>query len=166
MLLVIPKDSKCMLRFEHWRVDYRVEGIGLGWRAVTHASINFCGKGLMRFVLQVSMDCIFWKKKKKKLTCKECEVWKYDPLSFQRQYSLTSLVRHPWYYDTFLQDPTFEFKTPSFIRLRHPKIRHLECMFCHIKEVINVKKNHLFYVHLKYIHFHLGTTWEFHLSLG
>ena len=32
--------------FEHWVVDSRVEGSGLGWRAVSHACVDLCGKGL------------------------------------------------------------------------------------------------------------------------
>ena len=32
--------------------------------------------------------------------------------------SLTSFIRHPWYYDTFLRGQTFKFKTPSFTKLR------------------------------------------------
>jgi hypothetical protein len=52
----------------------------------------------------------------------------------------------------------FGSKTPSFIRLWHSIMRHLESMFCHIKEVVNVENSfHLCYVHLKYIHFYLGT---------
>ena len=52
---------------------------------------------------------------------------------------MTSLIRHPRYYDTFLCDQDFEFKTPSFMRLRHSIMRHLESPFCHIKEVVNAK---------------------------
>ena len=69
------------------------------------------------------------------------------------QYSLTSLVRHsftrhPRYYDTFLRDRTFEVKTPSFIRLRHLMIQHLELAFCPIKEGINAK---IPFIHVMYI---------------
>ena len=87
-------------------------------------------------------------------------------------YSLSSLIwhlflRHPWYYDTFWHDQTFKFKTPSFIRPRHSIMRHLESPLCHVKEVVNAKNSfHLYYVHLTYIYFHLGTTWELHLPLG
>ena len=81
-------------------------------------------------------------------------------------YSLTSSIRHSFiqhsrYYDTFWRDQTFQFKTPSSIRLRHLIMRHLEFSFCHIKEGVNAKFFfHLSYVHKKYIHFHLRITWE------
>ena len=68
-------------------------------------------------------------------------------------YSLTllvrhSFIRHPRYYNTFLRNQTFLFKTPSFIRLRHSIIRYLELVFCHIKEGMNAK---IPFIHVMYI---------------
>ena len=80
----------------------------------------------------------------------------------------TSLVNTtPSILQHILRDQTFQFKTPSFIRLRHSIMRSSESLFCHITEVLNAKFFFpLCYIHLKYIHFHLGTTWELHLPLG
>ena len=62
---------------------------------------------------------------------------------------LTSLIRHPRYYDTFLRDQTFQFKTPSFIQLvRHLIIQHLESPFCYTKQVVNVS---ILFIYVMYI---------------
>jgi hypothetical protein len=47
-------------------------------------------------------------------------------------------------------------------------MRHLESLFHHIKEVVDATILFIYVVMYiyKYIHFHLGTTWELHLSLG
>ena len=68
-------------------------------------------------------------------------------------YTLTSLMRHsiirdPRYYDTFLGDWPFQFKTPSFIQLRHSIVRHLESMFCHIEEVVNPKMSLIYIMYI------------------
>ena len=60
----------------------------------------------------------------------------------EADYSLTSLLRHPRHYDTYLHDQTFKFKTPSSIRLWHSIMRHVESPFC-IKEVVNAKIHHV-----------------------
>ena len=65
-------------------------------------------------------------------------------LDHLRKHSLTSLIRHsfirhPQYYDTILHNQTFHFKIPSFIRLQHLIMQHLESPFCHMKEVVNAK---------------------------
>ena len=58
-------------------------------------------------------------------------------------YSLTPLIqhlltRHPHqYYDTFLHDHTFQFTTPSFMRLRRLIMRRLEPSFCHMLFMLN-----------------------------
>jgi hypothetical protein len=41
-------------------------------------------------------------------------------------------------------------------------MQHLDYPVCHIKEVVDAKIPFIYvmYVHSKYIHFHLGTTWE------
>ena len=45
-------------------------------------------------------------------------------------------------------------------------MRHLESPFCHIKEVVDAEIFfRLCYVHLKYIQFHLGITWQLHLII-
>ena len=86
-------------------------------------------------------------------------------------YSLTSLIQHSFiqhskYYDTTFARPNFYFKIPSFIQLRHLIMRHLESPFCHIKEVVNAKFFPSMLCTSKIHPFHLGTTWELHLSLG
>ena len=42
-------------------------------------------------------------------------------------------------------------------------MRHLESMFLHLKEVVNAN---IPFIYVMYIHFHLGTTWELHLSFA
>ena len=61
----------------------------------------------------------------------------------------------------------FWFQTPSFTRLRHSIMRHLESPFCHTKEVLNVKLpfTYVMYIEIN-IHFHLGTIQELHLFIG
>ena len=51
-------------------------------------------------------------------------------------YSLTSFIRQPRYYDTFLRNQTFQSKTASFVWLRHAIMQHFKSLFRHIKEVV------------------------------
>ena len=73
-------------------------------------------------------------------------------------YTTPSVLRHT------LAIPKFLHQTPSFIRPRLSSMRHLESMVCHIEEVVNAKIPFIYicYVQLKYIHFHLETTWGLH----
>ena len=69
------------------------------------------------------------------------------------EYSLTSLIWHlfiwhPRYYDTFLRDHTFQFKTPSFIWLRYSIMRHLESPCCHIKKIVNAKISFIYVMYI------------------
>jgi hypothetical protein len=59
----------------------------------------------------------------------------------EANYNRTSLIQQSRYYDTFLHDQTFKFKSPSFIQLRHSIMRHLKSPFC-IREVVNAKIHH------------------------
>ena len=67
-------------------------------------------------------------------------------------YTTPLILRH-----IFCETKLLSSKTPSFIRLRHLIMRHLESSFCHIKEVVNAK---ILFIYVMYI---LNTsifTWE------
>ena len=76
---------------------------------------------------------------------------------------LNNVTIQPRLYDTlsimshFCATKLFSSKLPLLYNYG-TQLRHFESLFCDMKEVVNAQILHLCYVHLEYIHFHLGTT--------
>ena len=86
---------------------------------------------------------------------------KYNLVNMTLVYTTPSILRH------IFARPNFSVQNSFFYTTTTLDDETLKSPFSHIKEVVNVDFFSIYVMYsLKHIHFHLGTTWELHLSLG